>query len=220
MNTPLLPVVRRILEDDDEDTIAGIMGDEYMPPEGAVSPWKKIGGDEHAWDYGGTWYNAEDQVLWHFDGLDALQYDESNKDVDPDDVPIPGSITAKLDAQYPLDYEDPDGDYYTQETRAENARERDKIIGNYQYERARQINFTAQRTWNELDVVPLNGLEMAKLASVARHTGEDLDELKAKPPEIQWLRLAEDEGWDNFSNRFTMSKKEAITKGIRFNGWQ
>jgi hypothetical protein len=221
MAPKLLPVVLRLLEDEDDDTLAAIMGDDTLPPEGEfISPWKKIDGDMDGWNYGAAWYDESKKELWHFDGMDQLEYDGPNRDVQPEDIDLPGKLMGALDEKYPMDYVDAEGDQdLTDQVREEFQRERERITELYKLERARQKNFKKQRTWYTLDVTPLSPHDFGSLEAVAREMGCDFGELKEKPVELQWSLLASSHGWDRYASRFTMSKEEAIEAGIKFIGW-
>lgn len=176
-------IVRRITEADDDDfDLKDVMD------VGQEDYWQQIDGDANPWVYGGSWYNPARSTIIHFDGI------EYDKDMEPDDVPVPQQMLVKLPPE--------------QEDWREN-HGRDKTIRDYQYARAEFLNARKQRTFWEIDVrgdmLPNHWIKYEDHSPTGM-TDEDWQRMNLPQKLIELGRYF---GFDEIGGQFKLNYKEA-----------
>jgi hypothetical protein len=201
-------ILRHLLEDEDDFDMKDVGQDDPDP-----SYWHQIDGDYgDPWEYGGSWFNPARSIVWHFEGLETMEQ-LGIGEVDPDDIEVPPTMKAALDRQFPLDYVDPDGDLDWQERqRRDNERERDRLVGQYQYARAAYLNARKEFPWYEIDVDRDGELDSwldRKVPDVAQMCGMTEEDFRAMPLANQLIEMTRYFGTDEIGGKFKMSKQQA-----------
>jgi hypothetical protein len=214
-------ILKHLLEDDDGfDDLMDANGELNLDYEGGKfadfqpeedKGWVQIDGDANPWEYGGSWYNKEHNLIWHFDGLDALASGGDKVEIEPDDVQVPDRMRLALERRWPSDYIDPDGDLYWQEReRNANERERDNAIDNYQYTKAKKLNLLRQQTFYAIGVPDkLYSWMRRHIEDIASGFGCSVEDFEAEPMTSQILRVGEHLGFDSVGEQFQINRIDA-----------
>jgi hypothetical protein len=202
------PILGHLLEDNDEDDFD--MKD--LAELGTEDMWIQIDGDfGDPWEYGGDWYNSVTNEVIHWDGME-METEGPDAPTDPDDVEVPASMTAALDRRFPLDYMDPDGDEeWTRRVRDDNERERERLIGQYQYARAAYLDARKPHTVFIIDINPDGVLDhwlQGRVEDAARTMGMPVADFTAMPLASQMVEFGRYLGYSDLGYSERMSKIE------------
>ena len=151
--------------------------------------YKQIDGDwGDPWLYGGSWWNPIKRVMFHFEGV------ENDEETDPDSVPIPASMLAKLPLEQP-DWQD--------------NRERDRLIQQYQAARAAYLESHKKRDFWFIDVPDEIPVWLKHYRDAIKQTlGSDV-EYDLLPVAIKLLEIGKYAGLDEIGYTIKLNKLEA-----------
>ena len=192
--TAAAEIVRRVVETvEDEDF--GLEDVYDVEPENA---WRQIDGDfGDPWEYGGDWYNPARNEVLHFGGLEE---EGDDADIDPNDVPVPDQMLAKL----PPEQED-----WTQN------KDRDNAIDRYKLARAEFLNLRKQRPFWLIHVPgPDDAVFRRYDGAVARSWGfepgtKEYRDYMIAPPEYKIVQVGRYVGFHELGHEERMTRQQA-----------
>jgi hypothetical protein len=211
---PAKEIVAQIVEDLNDDTF-----DDVSEPKDIYADdpdfWTQFDGDfGNPWVWGGSWYNEAKNKIVHFEGLDNM--DESEQDIEPDDVEVPEGVIARAKAKVHDPYLDTDEakedpEWHRRMVFAEEM-EAEQIIEKYKLSRSEFLNARKSRTFWTIDVADAEYL----IAEYEDKVLAQFDEETAKryketwPPQAKIMEIVTHfVGLNNLASSFKMTYQEA-----------